>query len=437
MKRVLRVTVVLFGIGLIGMVAMLETTRHTKEAGPVLLAVEIDSFGNEKGLFLHGVGSTIRRYIPSHPTVRTKSLQWSADGQWLYGIYNRTLSDYSHYVHQLWRISRDGRRLEWLPGTIIAPDTDNIALSPDGQWLIYVEIDPLGNFQIMRVPTDDPTQPYDLSADAGLPTADPDFLRVSADSQWVYLMDETNLYRVPMVGGRGEKVTSQGGFGQPVAITNKWVLMWSSHSLTIMNPDGTNPRVLFPDDGEINPSVFMWQAIWLQNQQMAIVGTTDQFGTRALQAYAVPDGTRLWRYADLRSVGTYRADGWIMAMNADYDLVSLWADGRESPHVILEEADYDGLVFAKGVVVFLRERPAASEWREWWRLFPDGQTLALNQILSQSAYIQSLSSDQEWAVITDYLPTFRQIVLRLDGTYAYELPNATVVDWLPPIDRTW
>ncbi|MBZ0318884.1 MAG: hypothetical protein K8L91_20885, partial [Anaerolineae bacterium] len=105
---------------------------------------------------------------------------------------------------------------------------------------------------------------------------------------------------------------------------------------------------------------------------------------------------------------------------------------------VLEQDEYAYLPFFDGLPLFMKAIPNAADAYTLWELFPDGTTRKVYEPVSALMGLQAISSDGEWAAFYGHYETRNTVLLlKLDWTRAYQLHDAYVLDWLPPIDRAW
>ncbi|MBZ0318883.1 MAG: hypothetical protein K8L91_20880 [Anaerolineae bacterium] len=440
MRRVLRWTAVLFGIGLIGMAVLLETIRHSHEADPVMLVTDkVNHKPNTEALYLMVAGSEIHHRI-SPPYYDFRVLQWWRNQQWVYLLANRNSEDLNSESGIIWRIQRDNLRAD--PITYAVGVIGSVA-TPDGKWLLYLSQNQTGR-NLFRVGTESGSQPYNLTLDVGdaeLSLMQPE---ISENGRWVYFSvqqkDSVDVYRVSINGGTPQNLTATiEGSASWVGEGPDWLLFKSDDMVYITDLDGSHPRTLSAD---WKPNEEVELAWWWAQQNLVIVRTHSQ-DKYELWAYEMPSAALGWSYEGLSPLAHPSSFGSLMTIDGYGSLVYLGSDGRQAPQVIQFAGGQMG--FNHDTITYLRNILAsdhsATDFFELWQLLPDGTTRKIYQPVTREAVFEGVSLDGRWVAIYDYEVNSNQphnIILNTEDGKIYRREEwVNVISWLPPIDRAW
>lgn len=445
MRRVLRLTAVLFGIGLIGMTGMLETTRHSHEADPVLLVAGSDGERpNTTALYLMGAASTVRQRISPPAYTYWDNSRVSA-GKWLYMLVSQTEKQSNTYTGTPLRISRDGLRVEQVTDKNMNLE---FVSTPEDKWLLSISEDEVGNVDIIRMQAQDAENPYNLTAsfEPSVSYSPPEHLKVSEDGRWVYFevyqQDHSiDVFRVSIDGGVPENLSNEiEETVHLIAATNDWLLFSTPQMAYITDADGDNSRALITDSMQIS-SIYVE---WIAPLNLVIVGTYFQ-GDIWLWAFEMPGGTLQWRYEGLALMDVSPSDGAFVVKDEADSILYMSADGRQPPKVILSDGEYRWVRYKpNGELYFLRDAP--TDMALWQMNLQDGTTEKIYEPITHDAGFWEWSKDGKWVAMLDYdLNTnsnaYHYTIANSLGRPAYRLNNqlkyATLFRWLPPIDRDW
>ncbi|MCL4256021.1 MAG: hypothetical protein KJ043_19850, partial [Anaerolineae bacterium] len=402
MKRVLRLTAVLFGIGLIGMTGMLETTRHSHEADPVLLVADgISNMLGFEALYLMGASSDIQQRISS-PTYNFQILRRWQDDKWLYLSANRNSEEFNNGSGVIWQIQRDNHCAKPLSYASIVT---RVVTTPDGKWLVYIAYERNGRAHLFRLQTVEGAQPFDLLHDVeSLPIASTE-MEVSKNGQWVYFNvrqdDDSDVYRVSIDGGVPENLTSEiEGRVFFIAEGNDWLLFRSEKMAYLTSLDGSEQRPLFPSWAAIEEvgSIFWWE-----EQNLVIVAAMLQ-ERYYLWAFEMPNAALIWRYEGLSPLGSPSSLGSLIT-SSDDGFFYHGSDGRQTPRIIQGGVGQMGF-YSDGTITYLKnfytDDHTITDFFELWRFLPDGTTQMVYAPVTRDVGLNGSSWDRRWMALYDY-----------------------------------
>lgn len=435
MKRVLRLTAIVFGIGLIGVTGMLAYTRSTHEPNPLLVhGMREDIQHYHQRAYLSAIGSDIQRPItPTHDNFDV--IGWSPDKAWFYWTAARDFDDTQINQGEAWRISRDGRHVERLKGVIFQ---QNVSWSPDGQWIYYDYWTTQQTRELYRV------RPNGENIQHLTAAFDHDVMRphVSWDGRWVYFTVWNNpaqredLYRMPADGGTSQNLTEALGGTQLI------VLVWPE----------VDESLVIATTAEING----WLQTYLWIEETATwYPIYDPIATDSLYAHWVPD----WNILILLAAQT--------TMGIDMKMERPVWEYTNTRQILLTD-DHDWVYVSILYKPLFRMHPNGTGYTEFPNaplegyvqyVAPDGRFIIYQGLHIETAsfwfYKLDIASGEShpvygdgWLVTSD--SSGWMVIQHKDGTFAALHPQSeevqslrlgkypgVILTLLPPIDRAW
>ncbi|MBZ0318882.1 MAG: hypothetical protein K8L91_20875 [Anaerolineae bacterium] len=440
MKRVLRWTAVLFGIGLIGMAGMLAYVRSTRDPRPILLfSASEDGRYFHQNVYAYGIGSAIRRQIiPTY--LGFNPVAWSPDGEWFYLIGSRTSLEYDSFAGEAWRLSRDGRRIQRLANVMVQGGV--LHWTPDGQWIVTDYWSEQGmNIGVYRISPDgrvvaDLTPNFDRYATE---------THISLDGQWIYFVGTTpdyqkrDIYRMPIAGGAPETLTED--------LDNfAYVLVWPDmgESVIAVTKTESGDWRLNKLNSETHQWLPFYEAISTREPPLGrMIRAANHFVLVMPDAVVGIDagsGEETWRYEGTKSAWFTFDSKWLILQFAESKLARLHPDGLAYSELDDLPVGFDFMgAFPNSQSILLESFDVET-----------GQ-YSLYEFEIEKSRLKRLWTDDEWVSVEDWSPDGKWFVIHASDDHLIalhiasrtvlkihlDIPPTNILALLPPIDRAW